>query len=170
MSISNTDANHVMGTVLDIAQDLYDELVTSGSSVTLEDVIKVVITNTKKYAGWSGELQHCPSDKEDCKAPLLTITENTVIGVDDWIIIEPVIRAHCDLVQARRMEGFQGLGGQPSGLSSSEALQLYKESLEVMKKEAFQFQPFSVETLIEDDSVPRGFAGATTGLGWRFYG
>ena len=56
-----------------------------------------------------------------------------------------MVRAHCDLVQARRMEGAQGLGVQQTGMMTSEALQLYKDAVEVMKKEAFQCQPFSVE-------------------------
>ena len=144
MSTSDTDATHVIGTIQDAAQELYDELLTTGSSVRLSEVVKVLITNTKKYAGWSGELQHYPSDSADDK-PLLTITANTVLGVDDWLIIEPMVRAHCDLVQARRLEGAQGLGVQPTGMTTSEALQLYKDALELMKKEAFQCQPFSVE-------------------------
>ena len=133
MSTSDTDATHVIGTIQDAAQELYDELLTTGSSVRLSEVVKVLITNTKKYAGWSGELQHYPSDSADDK-PLLTITANTVLGVDDWLIIEPMVRAHCDLVQARRMEGAQGLGVQPTGMTTSEALQLYKDALELMKK------------------------------------
>lgn len=144
MSTSDTDATHVVGTIQDAAKELYDELLTTGSSVRLSEVVKVLITNTKKYAGWSGELQHYPSDKADDK-PLLTITDNTVLGVDDWLIIEPMVRAHCDLVQARRMEGAQGLGVQQTGMTTSEALQLYKDAVETMKKEAFQCQPFSVE-------------------------
>ena len=145
MSTSDTDATHVIGTIQDAAQELYDELLTTGSSVRLSEVVKVLITNTKKYAGWSGELQTCPSTDKSCDKPLLVITANTVLSVDDWIIIEPVVRAHCDLVQARRMEGAQGLGVQQTGMMTSEALQLYKDAVEVMKKEAFQCQPFSVE-------------------------
>lgn len=152
MSTSDTDATHVIGTIQDAAQELYDELLTTGSSVRLSEVVKVLITNTKKYAGWSGELQHYPSVKDDDK-PLLTITANTVLGVDDWLIIEPMARAHCDLVQARRMEGAQGLGVNPTGMTTSEALQLYKDSIEQMKREAFQCQPFSVDT--PEDSVRR---------------
>ena len=144
MSTSDTDATHVIGTIQDAAQELYDELLTTGSSVRLSEVVKILITNTKKSAGWSGELQHYPSVKDDDK-PLLTITANTVLGLDDWLIIEPMVRAHCDLVQARRMEGAQGLGVQQTGMMTSEALQLYKDAIEVMKKEAFQCQPFSVE-------------------------
>ena len=145
MSTTDTDAHHVIGSLQDASEELYEELLTSGSSVLLSDIIKIMITNAKKYAGWSGELQHCPLEDESCVKPLLTITANTVLGVDDWLIVEPVVRAHCDLVQARRMEGAQGLGVQPSGMSSSEALQYYKEALEVMKREAFQCQPFSVD-------------------------
>lgn len=152
MSTSDTDATHVIGTIQDAAQELYDELLTTGSSVRLSEVVKVLITNTKKYAGWSGELQHHPSVKDDDK-PLLIVTANTVLGVDDWLIIEPMVRAHCDLVQARRMEGAQGLGVNPTGITTSEALQLYKDAVEQMKREAFQGQPFSVD--VPEDSVRR---------------
>lgn len=145
MSTSDTDTTHVIGTLQDVAQELYDDLLTTGSSVRLSDINKLLITNVKKYAGWSGELQTCPSTDKSCDKPLLVITANTVLSVDDWIIIEPVVRAHCDLVQARRMEGAQGLGVQQTGMMTSEALQLYKDAVEVMKKEAFQCQPFSVE-------------------------
>lgn len=150
MSVNDTDVNHVIGTIQDAANDLYDELLTTGSSLLLSDVIKVFVINTKKYAGWSGELQHCPASDKSCDKPLLVVDENTVLGVDDWIIIEPVIRAHCDLVQARRMEGAQNLGVQPAGASSSEARQLYDEAVTAMKREAFQFQPFSIE--LPDDN------------------
>ncbi len=145
MSINDTDANHVIGTLQDAAGELYDELLTTGSSLLLSDVIKVFIINTKKYAGWSGELQHCPAVDESCKKPLLVIDENTVLGMDDWIILEPVVRAHCDLVQARRMEGAQNLGVQPAGMMSAEAKQYYDDAILNMKREAFQFQPFSID-------------------------
>lgn len=150
MSTSDTDAMHVVGSIQFAADALYEELLMSGYSVTDEDMVKVFITNTKKYAGWSGELQHCPKDDESCKNPLLSITADTVLSVDDWIIIEPVIRAHCDLVHAKRMEGAQNLGVQSVGVSSSEARQSYIDALEVMKKECFQCQPFSVD-VPEDD-------------------
>ncbi|MGP5192921.1 hypothetical protein ACTXJO_04685 [Psychrobacter celer] len=154
MSVNDTDANHVIGTIEDAANDLYDELLTTGYSLLLSDVVKVFIINTKKYAGWSGELQHCPKSDESCVKPLLVIDENTVLGVDDWVIVEPVIRAHCDLVQARRMEGAQNLGVQPAGMSSSEARQLYDDAVKTMQKEAFQFQPFSIEIPKDDPRYP----------------
>lgn len=154
MSTTSTDAHHVIGSLQDASEALYDELVTTGSSVMLSDVIKIMIENTKKYAGWSGELQHCPKDDASCVKPLLVVTENTVLGVDDWLILEPVVRAHCDLVQARRMEGAQNLGVQPAGMSSSEARQLYDDAIKAMQKEAFQFQPFSIEVPKDDPRYP----------------
>ncbi|WP_394211168.1 hypothetical protein [Psychrobacter piscatorii] len=154
MSVNDTDVNHVIGTIEDAANDLYDELLTTGYSLLLSDVVKVFIINTKKYAGWSGELQHCPKSDESCDKPLLVIDKNTVLGVDDWVIVEPVIRAHCDLVQARRMEGAQNLGVQPAGMSSSEARQLYDDAVKTMQKEAFQFQPFSIEIPEDDPRYP----------------
>ena len=153
MSTSNTDANHVMGTIQDVAQLLYDELLMSGSSLMLTEVVKTVISATTKYASWSGLLQHCPKDDASCKNPLLSVTANTVLGVDDWAIIEPLVRAHCDLTQARRLEASQNLGVQPIGMSSSEALQYYNEAILTLKKEAFQCEPYSLDVV----SKPSGF-------------
>lgn len=153
MSTSNSDADHVMGTVQDVAQSLYDELIMSGSSLMLSEVVKAVIKATIKYAAWSGEMQHCPIGDESCKSPLLSITANTVLGVDAWAIIEPVVRAHCDLIQARRIEAGQGLGMQPTGISSGEARQIYDDALLVLEKKSFQCEPFSVETIPDDNRV-----------------
>ena len=86
MSTSDTDATHVIGTLQDAAEELYEELLTTGSSVLLSDVVKILVTNTKKYAGWSGELQHYPSVNDDEK-PLLIIDANTVLGVDDCLAL-----------------------------------------------------------------------------------
>jgi len=145
MSTTDTDVNYAAGTLEDVAGELYEELLTTGSSVLLSDLVKILIINAKKYAGWSGELLNVPAVTATDTKPLLVIEATTVLGVADWLIIEPVVRAHCDLVQARRMEGAQSLGVNPVGMSSSEALQLYKDALIQMQKEAFQCQPFSVD-------------------------
>ena len=147
MSHDELDGYYVVGSINDAAKELYDELLTSGSSLLLSDVVKVFINTTKKYVGWSGRLLNKPLPGSDLsQKPLLMITENTVIDVTDWLIIEPVIRAHCDLVQARRMEGAQGLGVNPTGMSSSEARGYYDEALLKMQKEAFQGEPFTIKT------------------------
>jgi hypothetical protein len=155
MSITDTDVSYAAGTLEDVAGELYDELLTTGSSVLLSDLVKILITNAKKYAGWSDQLHPMPADQDAATKPLLVVEATTVLSVGDWLIIEPVVRAHCDLVQARRMEGAQNLGVQPSGMSSSEALQLYKDAIITMQKESFQYQPFSIE--LPDDSRQKSY-------------
>lgn len=147
MSIYDTDEEHVVGSVNDAAKELYDELVTTGYSLILEDVIKVFINTIKEYVGWSGRLlTQTPQGLANVKKPLLAINENTVLSVTDWIIVKPVVMAHCDLVQAKRMEGAQGLGVNPAGMSSSEARTLYSDAVLRMQKESFQCEPFTVDT------------------------
>lgn len=151
MSTTDCDKNRVYGTLTEVAAPLYDELLTTGYSLLDTDVLKVLIINTKKYATWAdafnvAEPDDVPASDEPCVRPLLVIDGDTVMGIDDWAIIEPLVRAHCDLVQARRMEGAQNLGVEGAGMSSSEARQIYVEAENLMKKEAFQFQPFSTET------------------------
>lgn len=147
MSIYDTDEEHVVGSVNDAAQELYDELLTTGYSLIFEDVVKVFKNTIKEYVGWSGRLlTQTPQGLADVKKPLLVINENTVLSVTDWLIIKPVVMAHCDLVQAKRMEGAQGLGVNPAGMSSSEARTLYSDAVLKMQKESFQCEPFTVDT------------------------
>lgn len=150
MSATDCDNSRIFGTLTDVAVALYDELLTTGYSLLESDVLKVLIINTKKYAVWADAFNPPASDTPDtsdpCVRPLLVIDGTTVIGADDWVIIEPLVRAHCDLVQARRMEGAQNLGVAGAGMSSSEARQIYVDAETAMKKEAFQFQPFSTVT------------------------
>lgn len=123
------------GSIGQVANELYDELLTTGSSLLDEEVLKIVINAAKAYHTWSGELAATDDD-------VLTIDSSTVIAVDDWEVMKPVVLAHCDLTQARRLESMQ----EPNaGISTSEAMQLYKDALATMKKEAFQFMPASFD-------------------------
>lgn len=149
MSIYDFDTENVIGTIQEASSELYDELLTTGSSMLLSDVVKVFVMSTKKYVGWSGQLTTLPVDPMEAGStvrPKLIINENTVISVGDWLIIEPVVRAHCDLVQAKRMEGAQGLGVNSTGMTTSEARGYYDEAIKQMQKEAFQAEPYTIET------------------------
>ena len=53
MSTTDCDKTRIYGTLTDVAADLYDELLTTGYSLIDTDVLKVLITNTKKYATWA---------------------------------------------------------------------------------------------------------------------
>lgn len=147
MSIHSIEPSHIVGSVNDAANELYDELLTTGSSLLLTDVIKVFVNAVKEYVGWSGRLLTEPPAGVDPAQPTrLVIDENTVLSVADWLIIKPLVMAHCELVQAKRMEGAQGLGVNPTGMGTSEARSLYNEALRQMQKEAFQCEPFTVDT------------------------
>ena len=117
------------GSIEQVANDVYDEILTTGSSLLDDEVLKIVVKAAKAYHTWSGELLNTDSNN------VLVIEADTLICVDDWEIIKPVVLAHCDLAQARRLEAMQEVN---TGISTSEALQLYKDALELMKREAFQ--------------------------------
>ena len=129
------------GSIEQITNEVYDELLTTGSSLLDEEVLKIVIKAAKAYHTWSGELSTTNDDE------VLIIDSNTVVAVDDWEIMKPVVLAHCDLAQARRLESMQELN---TGISTSEAMQLYKDAMTVMKKEAFQCMPTTFD-LGDDD-------------------
>lgn len=148
MANLKAEPSYSAGSINEISQMLYDELLTSGSSLLLSEVIKLLIASVKKYVAWAGGLQIKPDndelDKLTGELATLEINEETHLTLDEWVIIDPVVRAHCDLIQAGRMEGAQSLGVAPSGVGKSEADMVYREALERMKKEAFQCEPFSI--------------------------
>lgn len=148
MANQSTEPNYSAGTITEIAQMLYEELLTSGSSLMLNEIIDLLIKDTKKYIGWAGGLHiHAKQDEQVSEITGLTdlnVTDLTQLSIDEWVIIDPVVRAHCEVLQAGRMEGAQSLGLAPSGLSKAEADMTYREALEQMKKEAFQCEPFSI--------------------------
>lgn len=109
---------------------LLDEFLLSGYSLSEEDVAGVLLSALSLLVGWGQHKSHQGLD--------------TLIGTDEWVIMEPVVRSHCDLIQARRMEGTQSLGMTNFGLSVSEATSNYHQALDTFKREAFCEEPFSV--------------------------
>ncbi|GAA0319264.1 hypothetical protein [Psychrobacter aestuarii] len=126
----------IYGSIQEAVTETYDTLLTTGSSVLDTEVLKAVINAAKKYHTWSGQLAATNGDNK------LVIDADTMLAVDDWEIIEPVVLAHCSFIQARRLEAMQELG---AGMSASECTQLYREAVELMKREAFQFPPMSID-------------------------
>ena len=133
----------IKGVIGEYCNVLYDELLTSGYSLLLEDVQDIVLSDVRKMAGW-GHLE-CQLVADETAILTFDIDLSTVLLADEWVVVEPVVRSHCDLVQARRMEGSQALGVMAFGIQSSEALQNYNMAVETMKKEAFHHAPFSVD-------------------------
>lgn len=156
----STDNEVIIGTLKDAAKALYDELLTSGSSLLLEDVLKVFMKSTEHYVTWSGKkLLNKINDADPEPTSILdlsSVKSSTLISRTDWSIMETLVRAHCDLVQAKRIEGMQGLGLNTTAMSSSEARGYYDEALKEMKKEAFQCEPYTVDTPQSDIGIFTG--------------
>lgn len=145
----------IIGTIAERANIVYDEILTTGYSLLPEEVLTIIIRSAEKYSSWSDQLS---SNIDDLAIePKLKITEFTELTKYDWGIIEPVVEAHINLTQARRNEA---AGITDSGLSSSEATQLYKDAVNDMKREGFQFEPFSIAPV-----VPKSYSHQTSTLG-----
>lgn len=127
-----------VGTVQTLAQALYDELIMSGYSLTIEDVQLVVNCEAKYYSGWASfETQY---------TAVAAIPLDLTLPIDayEWSFLEPLCRAHCDLLQAQRVEGSRSLGGEQFGLQVSEAKQLYDVEREKLPKLAFIAPPYTL--------------------------
>ena len=72
------------------------------------------------------------------------ISKLLIISISEWAIIEPVIRAHCDLIQANRVEAMDSLGGERFGLSVSEATMGFTEAKREMESKTFVEEPFFI--------------------------
>ncbi|WP_296405420.1 hypothetical protein [Psychrobacter sp.] len=136
--------NYLEGDINDIASHLYDELLTTGYSLLDTDVLSIVIDVCRDYIAWAGFLHAFTLDDTEDNLPLL-IDGSTQLYNHEWSIMRPVVKARCDLMQAKRMEGAQNLGVQPVGITSSEAEQNYRDAMVLMKLEAFNTHPFSVD-------------------------
>lgn len=131
----------IAGTVKSISDELYMELSNSGYSLLDTDVLAIMINEVQYYASWAVlEVQRLSA------GGVTLIGDSTNIHAYEWAILNPVVRAHCDLIQARLMESSRSLGGDGFGLTVSEANQTYLESRTRMQFEASYEPPFSIKT------------------------
>lgn len=128
--------NSEAGSIASLSDRLFDEYGLIGYSLTPDDILTAIVSDMTFYAGWEATSQQA-------KGVAVTINAQYVITIDEWAVLEPVVRAHCDFIQAQRVEGTGSLGGERFGLSVSEANQNYINAKEVMKKEAFIEPPFT---------------------------
>lgn len=129
------------GSIKDVATQLYEELSGNGYSLLPEDVINTTVLEAQYYAAW----QMLQAQK-NATSPM-PLDQNIVLEAAEWAILDPVIRAHCDLQQARLMEGSRSLGGEGFGLDVNTANQIYTEARKNMQDEAFFEPPFSYTTM-----------------------
>ncbi|MEO4113898.1 hypothetical protein ACOKPE_08000 [Acinetobacter baumannii] len=127
----------VAGSIQQLSEELYKEYQLSGYSILLDDIVKAFLDETKYYAGWA---------VLDCQTKATTsieLNETIELSGDEYVIIQPLVKAHCDLLQARLVEATRGLGVESYGLSVSEAQQIYNEKKDALPKLAFCMAPMS---------------------------
>ena len=129
-----------VGTIAELSTTLHAELQMSGYSLLLEDVRDVVLSEAANYAAWASFEQ-----QRFINAPI-QLDDTLPIDAYEWSMIEVVCRAHCDLLQAIRMEGSRSLGTENFGLTVSEARQIYQEQRDLLPKNAFIEPPYSLST------------------------
>ncbi|MCO8088254.1 hypothetical protein [Acinetobacter indicus] len=124
--------------IASLADALLGEYGLMGYSITTEDIILALIQDMSFYAGWE-------ETQEQRQGNTVLIDQNYKIAVHEWAVLDPVIRSHCDLIQAQRSEAAASLGMERFGLSVSEAMQNYNNAKLEMKKEAFVEPPFTLD-------------------------
>ena len=126
------------GTIASLSAVLFENFRRAGYSLIPSDIESAVIADFQVYAGWADtEMQ--------LQGITAVIDRNYVLSVAEWTILEPVCRAHCEYIQAQRVEALGSVGGERFGLTVSEAKPLFLEAREIMKGEAFFEEPFMIE-------------------------
>lgn len=134
--MSETEGDSPLGTIATLSQLIANEYELSGFSLTDDDLNTILTVDFALYAGWSTPY----STLNGIGTPL---DATQIISFGDWAVLENVVKAHCELVQAQRVEGTGSLGTERFGISVSEATTNYNMAKEAMKKEAFVEPPFS---------------------------
>lgn len=139
--INKTSGEHQdseAGTIAQLSERLYLEYGLIGYSVTPEDIEVALANDFIFYAGW------CTTYTQ--RQGLQTNIDRTqIISVNEWAVIEPVIRAHCEFMQASRMEGTGSLSLERFGMSVSEAQPAYANAKLEMQKNSFVEAPFNLD-------------------------
>ena len=131
----------VAGTISELAALYHQKLTLKGYSLLQEEIQAAFIEEVKRYAGW----QSLTCQKSS--AVPIAVDEHLILEAFEWVIIEPCVKANCDLIQASLVEASRSMGTEGFGMSVSEAEQAYEAEKEKMPKNAFVQPPFSFKTL-----------------------
>ena len=130
----------VAGTISELAALYHQKLTLKGYSLLQEEIQAAFIEEVKRYAGW----QSLTCQKSSVVP--IAVDEHLILEAFEWVIIEPCVKANCDLIQAALVEASRSMGGDGFGMSVSEAEQAYEAEKEKMPKNAFVQPPFSFKT------------------------
>ena len=125
------------GTIASLALMLEKEYAIKGYSIDQVEIEVALIADFLFYSGWE-------STEQQKKGIEANLDRDYIVHVHEWAIIDDLVRAHCELLQATRMEAVASIGAERHGLSVSEADQAYKTAKEEMKGLAFVEESFVI--------------------------
>lgn len=126
------------GTVADLATVLLEEFEFSGESISIEDAEKSIIDHVVLYSGWQPLYVQTKSTQ-----PVL-VDRSLELELGEWSIIEPVVRAHLEMIHAKRSDGSGAISGERIGKDPITAQNDYMTVKNEMGKNAFCDEVFSV--------------------------
>lgn len=136
--IDNEYQPSMAGTIGDLANVLLEELEFSGESVAIDDVKNSIIEHAILYAAWKSLYVQSKSTQP------IEVNANLELELGEWAIIEPVVRAHLELIHSKRVDGSGAISGERTGKDPITANTDYTTAKEDMKKNAFMEEVFSV--------------------------
>lgn len=126
------------GSLNELAGLLLEEFFSKGYALSELEVLEVLKTECRYMMSWT-PLNLSP------ELAVIHVNENTELSNGEWGVLEPVIRAHCDLLQAQRVDASKSLGEVGFGLTVSEAEQTYLQERDAIPKKCFIEAPYSIE-------------------------
>ncbi|MEG1092257.1 MAG: hypothetical protein RSE38_13050, partial [Acinetobacter sp.] len=103
----------VAGTISELAALYHQKLTLKGYSLLQDEIQAAFIEEVKRYAGW----QSLTCQKSSIVP--IAVDEHLILEAFEWVIIEPCVKANCDLIQASLVEASRSMGGDGFGMSVS---------------------------------------------------
>lgn len=136
-----------VGTALDLAAEIHEELCEAGYSLELDDVEKYTLKAIRFWAAWTTfAAQRVLNQGEQVMLDQLTLT------AFEYTSIKPLARAYADELQAIRMEAIRGMGIEPWGMTAQEAKAIKAQLEADIPRNAFMEGCFDVT--IAGDILP----------------
>ncbi|WP_151765796.1 hypothetical protein [Acinetobacter colistiniresistens] len=136
--IDNVYQPSMAGTIAELAEVILEELEFSGESIAIEDAKKSIIDHAVLYAGW----QSLHMQKQSTQP--IKVDEDFELELGEWSILEPIVRAHLELIHSKRVDGSGAIAGERTGKDPITAATDYNTAKAELGKNAFCEEVFSV--------------------------
>ncbi|WP_417212046.1 hypothetical protein [Acinetobacter venetianus] len=136
--IENQYQPSMAGTIAFLAENILDELMLSGDSISIEDAEKSIIDHARLYAGWQ------PLYVQKNQTGSITIDRDLVLELGEWSILEPIVRSHLEFIHAKRSDGSAATSGERTGKDIVTAQSDYNTAKNELGRNSFCEEVFSI--------------------------